>query len=92
MLKTLLHSFYLILFCCVNRRDLQRATTMLEMVKRREKTKREQLHLSIEIFEKRVNLRDFNGAILSELSTTLKNTRFVKYTGTFPYFIITYNF
>ncbi|KAI8114665.1 Enhancer of polycomb like protein 1, partial [Lucilia cuprina] len=29
------------------RRDLQRATTVLEMVKRREKTKREQLHLSI---------------------------------------------
>uniref|UniRef100_A0A1B0G767 Enhancer of polycomb-like protein n=1 Tax=Glossina morsitans morsitans TaxID=37546 RepID=A0A1B0G767_GLOMM len=57
------------------RRDLQRATTVLEMVKRREKTKREQLHLSIEIFEKRVQLKDFSGALLSELSATLKNTR-----------------
>ncbi|XP_075169202.1 enhancer of Polycomb [Haematobia irritans] len=57
------------------RRDLQRATTVLEMVKRREKTKREQLHLSIEIFEKRVQLRDFNGVLLSELSATLKNSR-----------------
>ncbi|XP_023303869.2 uncharacterized protein LOC111685819 isoform X3 [Lucilia cuprina] len=57
------------------RRDLQRATTVLEMVKRREKTKREQLHLSIEIFEKRVQLKDFSGALLSELSATLKNAR-----------------
>ncbi|XP_053965640.1 uncharacterized protein LOC128867995 [Anastrepha ludens] len=57
------------------RRDLQRATTVLEMVKRREKTKREQLHLSIEIFEKRYQLRDFSGALFSELSSFLKNSR-----------------
>uniref|UniRef100_A0A034VY59 Enhancer of polycomb-like protein n=1 Tax=Bactrocera dorsalis TaxID=27457 RepID=A0A034VY59_BACDO len=57
------------------RRDLQRATTVLEMVKRREKTKREQLHLSIEIFEKRYQLRDFSGALLSELSSSLKSSR-----------------
>ncbi|XP_067632062.1 serine-rich adhesin for platelets [Eurosta solidaginis] len=57
------------------RRDLQRATTVLEMVKRREKTKREQLHLSIEIFEKRYQLRDFSGALFSELSSSLKNSR-----------------
>nr|XP_014088244.1 uncharacterized protein LOC106616209 [Bactrocera oleae] len=57
------------------RRDLQRATTVLEMVKRREKTKREQLHLSIEIFEKRYQLRDFSGALLSELSSSLKSFR-----------------
>ncbi|XP_073812627.1 enhancer of Polycomb [Musca autumnalis] len=57
------------------RRDLQRATTVLEMVKRREKTKREHVHLSIEIFEKRVQLKDFNGALLSELSATIKNSR-----------------
>lgn len=45
------------------------------MVKRREKTKREHVHLSIEIFEKRVQLKDFNGALLSELSATIKNSR-----------------
>lgn len=35
------------------KRDLTRAVTLLEMVKRREKSKREILHLSIEVFEKR---------------------------------------
>lgn len=35
------------------RRDLSRAVTLLEMVKRREKAKREHLHLNIEIFERR---------------------------------------
>lgn len=35
------------------KRDLSRALTLLEMVKRREKSKRELLHLSIEVFEKR---------------------------------------
>lgn len=35
------------------RRDLSRAVTILEMIKRREKSKRELLHLTLEIFEKR---------------------------------------
>jgi enhancer of polycomb-like protein len=35
------------------RRDLSRAITLLEFVKRREKYKREHLHLAIEIYEKR---------------------------------------
>lgn len=35
------------------KRDLTRSATMLQMVSRREKTKRELLHLHIEIFEKR---------------------------------------
>uniref|UniRef100_A0A1B0CWI6 Enhancer of polycomb-like protein n=1 Tax=Lutzomyia longipalpis TaxID=7200 RepID=A0A1B0CWI6_LUTLO len=35
------------------RRDLSRAVTLLEMIKRREKAKREHMHLSIEVFEKR---------------------------------------
>lgn len=35
------------------RRDLSRAVTILEMVKRREKSKRELLHLTLEVFEKR---------------------------------------
>lgn len=56
------------------RRDLSRTVTLLEMVKRREKTKREQLHLTIEIFEKRYQAGDFSGQILSEVST-IKHTR-----------------
>ncbi|XP_042202498.1 enhancer of polycomb homolog 1 isoform X2 [Callorhinchus milii] len=48
------------------RRDLSRAVTILEMIKRREKSKRELLHLTLEIVEKRHSLGDFNGEILSE--------------------------
>ncbi|XP_046404617.1 enhancer of polycomb homolog 1 [Ischnura elegans] len=55
------------------RRDLVRATTILEMVKRREKLKREYLHLSIEVFEKRYNAADFCGQLLAELMA--KSTR-----------------
>lgn len=36
------------------RRDLSRAVTILEMIKRREKSKRELLHLTLEVFEKRL--------------------------------------
>ncbi|XP_012220867.1 enhancer of polycomb homolog 1 [Linepithema humile] len=50
------------------RRDLSRAVTLLEMVKRREKTKREHLHLTIEIYEKRYQAQDFNGQVLAEVS------------------------
>lgn len=56
------------------RRDLSRAVTLLDFVKRREKIKREYVHLTVEIFEKRYQAKDFNGAILSELSA-LKTTR-----------------
>ena len=35
------------------RRDLSRAITILEMIKKREKSKRELLHLTLEIVEKR---------------------------------------
>lgn len=49
------------------RRDLSRAVTILEMVKRREKSKRELLHLTLEIMEKRYNLGDYNGEIMSEV-------------------------
>lgn len=35
------------------RRDLSRAVTILEMIKKREKSKRELLHLTLEIVEKR---------------------------------------
>lgn len=50
------------------RRDLSRTVTLLELVKRREKTKREHLHLTIEIFEKRYQAQDFSGQLLAELS------------------------
>lgn len=35
------------------RREFSRAITILEMIKRREKTKRELLHLTLEVVEKR---------------------------------------
>lgn len=41
------------------RRDLNRAVTLLELAKRREKTKREHFHLTIEVFEKRYLRCDF---------------------------------
>nr|XP_022909693.1 enhancer of polycomb homolog 1 [Onthophagus taurus] len=50
------------------RRDLSRAVTLLDFVKRREKIKREYVHLTVEIFEKRYQAKDFSGAIISELS------------------------
>ncbi|XP_005994722.1 enhancer of polycomb homolog 1 isoform X2 [Latimeria chalumnae] len=49
------------------RRDLSRAVTILEMIKRREKSKRELLHLTLEIIEKRYNMSDFSGEIMSEV-------------------------
>lgn len=58
------------------RRDLSRAVTILEMIKRREKSKREQTHLSLEIFEKRYQARDFNGQLFSEFTSNVaKNSR-----------------
>ncbi|GLV39686.1 Enhancer of Polycomb [Carabus blaptoides fortunei] len=56
------------------RRDLSRAVTLLELVKRREKTKREYLHLTIEIYEKRYQAHDFTGTMLAEVSA-LKASR-----------------
>uniref|UniRef100_A0A0P6J3X0 Enhancer of polycomb homolog n=1 Tax=Heterocephalus glaber TaxID=10181 RepID=A0A0P6J3X0_HETGA len=49
------------------RRDLSRAVTILEMIKRREKSKRELLHLTLEIMEKRYNLGDYSGEIMCEV-------------------------
>ncbi|XP_043247172.1 enhancer of polycomb homolog 1-like isoform X2 [Amphibalanus amphitrite] len=50
------------------RRDLSRAVTILEMVKRREKMKKEHLHLTVEIFEKRYSIGDFSGQVLTDVS------------------------
>lgn len=51
------------------RRDLSRAVTLLELIKRREKMKREQMHLGIDIFENRYHHKDFSGHMLTELTT-----------------------
>uniref|UniRef100_A0A673CRR3 Enhancer of polycomb homolog n=1 Tax=Sphaeramia orbicularis TaxID=375764 RepID=A0A673CRR3_9TELE len=48
------------------RRDLSRAVTILEMIKRREKSKRELLHLTLEIVEKRNSLPDFGSEVMAE--------------------------
>lgn len=66
---------FLLNFC---RQNLKRAVTILDMIKRREKTKREDLHLGIEIFEKRYQAKDFNGQLLAEFSNiAVKNARYV---------------
>uniref|UniRef100_A0A1A7XN89 Enhancer of polycomb homolog n=3 Tax=Iconisemion striatum TaxID=60296 RepID=A0A1A7XN89_9TELE len=49
------------------RRDLSRAVTILEMIKRREKSKRELLHLTLEVFEKRNVMSDFGGEVMAEV-------------------------
>lgn len=56
------------------KRDLCRAVTLLELVKRREKLKREYVNLTIEVFEKRYQTRDFSGAIVAEVAA-LKSSR-----------------
>ncbi|KAM9672855.1 enhancer of polycomb homolog 1 isoform 5-T5 [Trichechus inunguis] len=68
------------------RRDLSRAVTILEMIKRREKSKRELLHLTLEIMEKRYNLGDYNGEIMSEV---MAQRQPVKPTYTIPIIPIT---
>ncbi|CAL1580873.1 unnamed protein product [Knipowitschia caucasica] len=49
------------------RRDLSRAVTILEMIKRREKSKRELLHLTLEIMEKRNGMADYSGEVMAEV-------------------------
>ncbi|NXC00500.1 EPC2 protein, partial [Orthonyx spaldingii] len=62
------------------RREFSRAITILEMIKRREKTKRELLHLTLEVVEKRYHLGDYGGEILNEV----KLNRPEKELGTTP--------
>ena len=49
-------------------RDLHRAVTLLEMVKRREKTKKEHLNLTADIFEKRFQASDWDGKVIAEIA------------------------
>lgn len=59
------------------RRDLSRAVTLLEMVKRRESKKREQIELSKKVFEKRYECRDFSGQLVADiLSNMARNARY----------------
>ena len=49
------------------RRDLSQAIVLLEMVKRREKTKKEHLNLTADIFERRYHVGDWDGRIFAEM-------------------------
>lgn len=48
------------------------------MVKRREKTKRDELQLSIEIYEKRYQAKDFSGQLLAEYTSTATKLRYIQ--------------
>nr|XP_046259577.1 enhancer of polycomb homolog 2 isoform X2 [Scatophagus argus] len=53
------------------RREFSRTVTILEMIKRREKSKRELLHLTLEVVERRYQMGDFSGEALTEVSLPL---------------------
>nr|XP_019962205.1 PREDICTED: enhancer of polycomb homolog 2 isoform X1 [Paralichthys olivaceus] len=53
------------------RREFSRTVSILEMIKRREKSKRELLHLTLEVVERRYQMGDFSGDILREISLPL---------------------
>ncbi|XP_054471670.1 enhancer of polycomb homolog 2 [Anoplopoma fimbria] len=53
------------------RREFSRTVTILEMIKRREKSKRELLHLTLEVVERRCQMEDFTGQTLREVSLPL---------------------
>lgn len=54
-------------------RDLSRAETLLEMIRRREEAKREHLQIGIQLFEKRYAIGDYSGQLLSELMSVKNN-------------------
>ncbi|XP_063698521.1 uncharacterized protein LOC134829400 [Culicoides brevitarsis] len=60
---------------CKLKRELSRAVTLLEMIKRREKSKRAQLLLTIEIFEKRYAARDFNGQLVQDIVNSMARSQ-----------------
>ncbi|XP_034418141.1 enhancer of polycomb homolog 2 isoform X2 [Cyclopterus lumpus] len=53
------------------RREFSRTVSILEMIKRREKSKRELLHLTLEEVERRYQMEDFSGETLREVSLPL---------------------
>lgn len=54
------------------KRDLNRAVGLLDMVKRRERLKRDQLSITVDIFKKRYELGDYSGQILAEVTALQK--------------------
>lgn len=59
-----------------SRRDLSRAVTLLEMVRRRESKKREQIEITKKVFEKRYDCRDFSGQLVTDILTNMaRNAR-----------------
>lgn len=56
------------------KRDLNRAVNLLDMVKKRERIKRDQLSITVDIFKKRYELGDYSGQILAEV-TALQRAR-----------------
>ncbi|XP_034741667.1 enhancer of polycomb homolog 2-like [Etheostoma cragini] len=53
------------------RREFSRTVDILEMVKRREKSKRELLHLTLQLVERRYQMEDFSGDTLREVCLPL---------------------
>ncbi|XP_056610336.1 enhancer of polycomb homolog 2 [Triplophysa dalaica] len=53
------------------RREFSRTMSILEMIKKREKSKRELLHLTLEVVEKRYQIEDYSGEILNEVTAPL---------------------
>uniref|UniRef100_UPI0037E9413B enhancer of polycomb homolog 2 isoform X2 n=1 Tax=Semicossyphus pulcher TaxID=241346 RepID=UPI0037E9413B len=53
------------------RREFSRSVSILEMIKRREKSKRELLQLTLEVLERRYQMADFSGDALREVSLPL---------------------
>lgn len=56
------------------RRDLNRAANLLDLVKKRERMKRDHLNITVDIFKKRYELGDYSGQILAEV-TALQSVR-----------------
>ncbi|XP_052004375.1 enhancer of polycomb homolog 2-like [Xyrauchen texanus] len=56
------------------RREFSRTMSILEMIKKREKSKRELLHLTLEVVEKRYQIGDLSGEILNEVTVPLEKT------------------
>ncbi|TRY95238.1 hypothetical protein DNTS_023079 [Danionella cerebrum] len=54
------------------RRDLSRAVSILEMIKKREKSKQDLLHLTLELVEKRNILPDFGSEVMAEAQAMAK--------------------
>ena len=57
------------------RRDLSRAVTLLDLVRRREKTKKENLNLSLDIFNKRFESKDWDGKLMESVNSSLARQR-----------------